>query len=228
MENARLYERAHKEITERVQAEAKIKASLKEKEILLQEIHHRVKNNLQVISSLLNLQSQGIQDEKTLEVFQESQNRIRSMALIHEKLYRSSDLARVDFAEYIRNLASFLIRSYRSRAVRLDLQAADIYLSIDNAVPCGLIVNELISNALKHAFVDGREGEICVIMHQLTDRHVRLVVRDNGVGLPKGVDYMNTGSLGLQLVTMLVEQLDGTIEIRNNVGAEFEILFDGG
>ncbi|MFN2108821.1 MAG: histidine kinase N-terminal 7TM domain-containing protein [Anaerolineae bacterium] len=228
VENARLYERAHREITERAQAEAKIKASLKEKEILLQEIHHRVKNNLQVISSLLNLQSQGIQDEKTLEVFQESQNRIRSMALIHEKLYRSSDLARVDFAEYIRNLASFLIRSYKSRAVRLDLQAADIYLSIDDAVPCGLIVNELISNALKHAFVDGREGEICVMMQQLADRQVRLVVRDNGVGLPKDVDYMNTGSLGLQLVTMLVEQLDGTIEIGNNVGAEFEILFGGG
>jgi len=228
VENARLYERAHREISERAQAEAKIKASLKEKEILLQEIHHRVKNNLQVISSLLNLQSQGIQDEKTLEVFQESQNRIRSMALIHEKLYRSSDLARVDFAEYIRNLASFLIRSYKSRAVRLDLQAADIYLSIDDAVPCGLIVNELISNALKHAFVDGREGEICVMMQQLADRQVRLVVRDNGVGLPKDVDYMNTGSLGLQLVTMLVEQLDGTIEIRNNVGAEFEILFGGG
>ena len=108
------------------------------------------------------------------------------------------------------------------------MQAADIYLSIDDAVPCGLIVNELISNALKHAFVDGREGEICVMMQQLADRQVRLVVRDNGVGLPKDVDYMNTGSLGLQLVTMLVEQLDGTIEIRNNVGAEFEILFGGG
>jgi PAS domain S-box-containing protein len=228
VDNARLYERAHREIAERVHAEAKIKASLKEKEILLQEIHHRVKNNLQVISSLLNLQSQGIQDKKTLEVFQESQNRIRSMALIHEKLYRSSDLARVDFAEYIRNLASFLIRSYRSRAVRLDLQAADIYLSIDNAVPCGLIVNELISNALKHAFVDGREGEICVLMQQLADQRVKLVVRDNGVGLPKDVDYMNTGSLGLQLVTMLVQQLDGTIEIRNNVGAEFVIMFAGG
>lgn len=228
VENARLYERAHREIAERAQAEAKIKASLKEKEILLQEIHHRVKNNLQVISSLLNLQSQGIQDEKTLEVFQESQNRIRSMALIHEKLYRSSDLARVDFAEYIRNLASFLIRSYRSRAVQLDLQAADIYLPIDNAVPCGLIVNELISNALKHAFVDGREGEICVMMQQLADQQVRLVVRDNGVGLPKDVDYMNTGSLGLQLVTMLVQQLDGTLEIRNNTGAEFEITFGVG
>lgn len=228
VENARLYERAHREIIERAQAEAKVKASLKEKEILLQEIHHRVKNNLQVISSLLNLQSQGIHDKKTLEVFQESQNRIRSMALIHERLYRSSDLARVDFAEYIRNLASFLIRSYRSRAVRLDVQASDIYLSIDNAVPCGLIVNELISNALKHAFVDGREGEICVMMQQLADQQVKLIVRDNGVGLPKDVDYMNTGSLGLQLVTMLVQQLDGTIEIRNNAGAEFAIVFSGG
>lgn len=227
VENARLYERAHREIVERAHAEAKIKASLKEKEILLQEIHHRVKNNLQVISSLLNLQSQGIQDKKILEVFQESQNRIRSMALIHEKLYRSSDLARVDFAEYIRNLASFLIRSYRSRAVQLDLQASDIYLSIDNAVPCGLIVNELISNALKHAFVDGREGEICVAMQQLADQRVKLIVRDNGVGLPKDVDYMNTGSLGLQLVTMLVQQLEGILEIRNNAGAEFEIRFSG-
>ncbi|HOU14281.1 MAG TPA: histidine kinase dimerization/phosphoacceptor domain -containing protein [Anaerolineae bacterium] len=228
VENARLYERAHREIAERAQAEAKVKASLKEKEILLQEIHHRVKNNLQVISSLLNLQSQGIQDKKTLEVFQESQNRIRSMALIHERLYRSSDLARVDFAEYIRNLASFLIRSYRSRTVQLDLRASDIYLSIDNAVPCGLIINELISNALKHAFIDGREGEICITMQQLADQQVKLVVRDNGVGLPKDVDYMNTGSLGLQLVTMLVQQLDGTLEIRNNAGAEFEITFPGG
>jgi len=228
VENARLYERAHQEIVERAHAEATIKASLKEKEILLQEIHHRVKNNLQVISSLLNLQSQGIQDEKTLEVFQESQNRIRSMALIHEKLYRSSDLARVDFAEYIRNLSSFLIRSYRSRTVQLDLQASDIYLSIDNAVPCGLIINELISNALKHAFVDGREGEIGVMMQQLVDQRIRLIVRDNGVGLPTDVDYMNTGSLGLQLVTMLVQQLDGTVEMRNNNGAEFEITFAGG
>ncbi|MBN2389664.1 MAG: PAS domain S-box protein [Anaerolineae bacterium] len=228
VENARLYERAHEEIAERAQVEAKIKASLKEKEILLQEIHHRVKNNLQVISSLLNLQSQGIQDEKILEIFQESQDRIRSMALIHERLYRSSDLARVDFAEYIRNLASSLVHSYRSRAVRLDLQATDIYLSIDDAVPCGLIVNELISNALKHAFVDGREGEICVMMQQLADQQVKLVVRDNGVGLPSDVDYMNTGSLGLQLVTMLVQQLGGTIEIRNNAGAEFEIMFGGG
>lgn len=227
VENARLYERAQREITERVRAEAKIKASLKEKEILLQEIHHRVKNNLQVISSLLNLQSQGIQDTKTLEIFQESQNRIRSMALIHEKLYRSQDLARVDFAEYIRNLASFLIRSYRSRAVRLDLRAGDVFLSIDNAVPCGLIVNELISNALKHAFVDGREGEIRVILRQANDHQVQLIVGDNGVGLPTDVDYMNTGSLGLQLVDMLVQQLDGTLEIRNNVGAEFEITFAG-
>lgn len=227
VENARLYARAQQEIEERARVEAKIKSSLKEKEILLQEIHHRVKNNLQVISSLLNLQSQGIQDTATLEIFRESQHRIRSMALIHEKLYRSQDLARVDFAEYIRNLASFLIRSYRSRAVRLNLEAGDVFLAIDNAVPCGLIVNELISNSLKHAFADGREGEIYVKLMQAADHTVRLVVGDNGVGFPEDMDFETTGSLGLQLVTMLVEQLDGTLDIRNNIGAEFEISFPG-
>jgi two-component sensor histidine kinase len=159
VENARLYQRAQQEIAERMRAEEQIKASLKEKELLLKEIHHRVKNNLQVISSLLNLQSKDIQDPSTLEMFRESQNRVRSMALIHEKLYRSDDLSRIDFGEYVRNLAAFLVRSYRANTgpIALTVNAHDTYLGIDNAVPCGLIINELVSNALKHAFSPSKD-----------------------------------------------------------------------
>lgn len=252
IENARLYEQAQQEITERLRAEELIKASLKEKELLLQEIHHRVKNNLQVISSLLNLQSKGIEDRSALELFKESQNRVRSMALIHEKLYRSRDLARIDFAEYVRNLASFLIRSYRSDSgpVRLEVNARDVFLGIDSAVPCGLIINELISNALKHAFppdrgsspardtstsgtdrlvggdgLNGKESEIRVELYADHDRHLTLVVGDNGVGFPEDLDFRNTESLGMQLVNTLVSQLGGKVELSNNGGTEFKITF---
>jgi two-component sensor histidine kinase len=228
MENARLYRRAQQEIAERMRAEEQIKASLKEKEVLLKEIHHRVKNNLQIVSSLLHLQSQYIKDQPALDVLVESQNRIRSMALIHERLYRSQDLASIDFAVYIQDLTTHLIRSYRARPAPIDLKidAQDVYLAVDTAIPCGLITNELISNALKHAFPDGKAGEIRIKMELEGDRQFTLIVGDNGVGFPPDVDFENTESLGMQLVNTLVNQLDGTIELHSDdEGAEFRITF---
>jgi PAS domain S-box-containing protein len=227
IENARLYERAQQEIAERMSVEEQIKASLEEKVILLKEIHHRVKNNLQVISSLLNLQARTVEDPETLEVLRDSRNRVRSMALIHEKIYRSHDLAKVDFADYIQNLASFLIRSYRSQSasVALTVDADGVFLAIDIAVPCGLIINELISNALKHAFADGRTGEIQVTLRPNGNQHMTLTVSDNGVGFPAELDFRETDSLGLQLVNTLVRQIDGTIELHRDGGTRFEIAF---
>jgi PAS domain S-box-containing protein len=227
IENARLYERAQHEIGERMLAEERIQASLEEKVVLLQEIHHRVKNNLQVISSLLNLQARGIDDDRTLEVLQESQNRVRSMALIHEKLYRTEDLSRIDLGEYVESLTAYLARSYAKRAGSADIRvdAERVLLEIDAAVPCGLIVNELVSNALKHAFSDGRRGQIEVGIHADGDRLVHLSVGDNGVGFPSEVDFRHSTSLGLQLVNTLVAQLEGTIELDTTQGTAFAITF---
>lgn len=151
-----------KDITERKQTESQLKASLKEKEVLLKEIHHRVKNNLQIISSLLNLQSEYIQDKQDLDIFKVSQNRIESMALIHEKLYQSKDLARIDFGEYIRDLVCTLFCSYEvnSSAIDMKINIDQIFLGIDVAIPCGLMINEVVLNYLKHAFPKGRTGEI--------------------------------------------------------------------
>ncbi len=229
VENARLYNQAQQEIIARQQAERRIKASLKEKEVLLREIHHRVKNNLQVISSLLNLQARQIEDGQMLEVLAESQNRVRSMALVHEKLYQSPDLAGVDFAAYVRSLTHHLFRTYTAgaKAVKLKMDIQDVALNIDAATPCGLILNELISNALKHAFPfpsTERENEIAVGLRAKQGRFI-LVVRDNGIGFPTGLDPHNTESLGLQLVTTLVEQLDGSLEVTNGSGTEFQITF---
>ncbi len=237
IENARLYARARREIAERERAEEQIRASLKEKEVLLQEIHHRVKNNLQVVSSLLNLQSRHIEDEAALEMFQESQNRIQSMALIHEKLYRSDDLARIDLAEYIRSLATDLVQSYRANSgpVTLRINASDVFLSIDAAVPCGLIVNELVSNALKHAFPtradtsasdwNGKEDEICIDLRSDDENQVTLTIKDNGVGFPRELDFQTLDSLGLRLINTLVDQLEGRLELNNSDGSEIKIVF---
>lgn len=228
IENARLYEQAQDEIVKRVQIEEEIRKTLKEKEMLLKEIHHRVKNNLQVISSLLRLQARNTQDRKTQEMFRESQNRIQSMALIHEKLHRSRDLNKIDFAEYIRDLAKDLIHLFRAHSglVDLEVDAADgVSLGIDAAIPCGLIVNELISNSLKHAFLDGRDGKIRVEIHSHPDREMTMIVSDNGVGFPKDLDFRNTETLGLQLVNSLTAQLGGKIELHVNGGTEFKITF---
>jgi len=209
--------------TERRIAEERIRASLKEKEVLLKEVHHRVKNNLQIISSLLNLQSKYIKDDQALEMFKESRNRIRSMTLIHEKLYRSKDLANIDVAEYIQNLSSNLFRSYSAGRISLRTQVDDILLGVDTAIPCGLIINELVSNSLKHAFPD-KQGEILVDLHRDNGKFT-LRVRDNGVGFPEHVDFRNTDSLGLQLVCTLTDQLDGEIELDRAGGTEFRITF---
>ncbi len=213
-------------ITDRKRAEEQIRESLKEKEVLLKEIHHRVKNNLQVISSLLYLQSKKINDEGSFQIFKESQNRIKSMALIHEKLYRSEDLAKIDFAEYIRNLTNSLFRSYEvsSSKVELKIKVDETSMGIDTAIPCGLIINELVSNSLKYAFPDGREGEINIGFHS-DDGKFNLVVGDNGVGFPEELDFRNTQSLGLQLVNTLTGQLDGEIYLDKNGGTEFRITF---
>ncbi|MCQ3980717.1 MAG: histidine kinase, partial [Anaerolineae bacterium] len=214
------------DITARKRAEEQLKTSLHEKEILLKEIHHRVKNNMQVISSLLNLQSNYVSDTQALEIFQESQNRVRSMALIHEKLYRSKNLAEIDLGEYVNDLVIYLFRSYKAygKGITLKIQADDVHLGIDAAVPCGLIINELISNALKHAFPNNYHGEILVEL-QKNQQQISLCVSDDGIGFPADLDFQNTNSLGLQLVNTLVGQLDGTIELQNGSGTTFKINF---
>ena len=216
-----------KEVEERKKAQERINESLQEKVVLLREIHHRVKNNLQVISSLLNLQSGYIEDQKSLEIFRESQNRVRSMALIHEKLYQSKDLNRVEFSEYIQSLSKDLFRSYNLDASKIKLVSdlEGVKLEIDIAILCGLIVNELITNCFKHAFPEGRKGEVIISMKELKQRNFTLVVKDNGIGFPINIDYKNTESLGLQLVNTLTDQLGGTLSLLRNGYTEFRIEF---
>ncbi|MFC1783615.1 histidine kinase dimerization/phosphoacceptor domain -containing protein, partial [Planctomycetota bacterium] len=215
------------EIAEHKRAEERIQASLKEKEVLIKEIHHRVKNNMQVISSILNLQSKQIQDEQTLKMFKNGQSRIRSMALVHEKLYEAEDLARIDFAEYIRSMVNDLYRLHGTReAIGLNIDIKDIFLDITTAIPCGLIINELVSNALKYAFRGDREGEIRIGLYSDKDGEFSLVVKDNGIGFPKDLDFRKTETLGMQLVILLVEQLEGAIELERKEGTAFTISFE--
>jgi len=204
-----------------------VRSSLGEKEILLKEVHHRVKNNLQVISGLLNLQAHHITDELSRGIYKESQNRVISMALIHEELYQARDLARVDFGAYIENLVENLFGSYSvdKDRVTLDLDIDHTEMVVDTAIPCGLIVNELISNCLKHAFPDGMNGRVRVAFHELDDKEYELVISDDGVGLPLEMDITRTDSLGMQLVFLIVEQLKGKIEVSREGGTGFHILF---
>ena len=215
------------DITEKKFNEKGIVDSLKEKEVLLKEIHHRVKNNLQVISSILNLQSSFIQDEKMLDVLQESRNRIRSMAIIHEDLYRTTNFASIDFANYILNLATNLVSLYRlseeNVELRYDLESIDLVL--DQAVPCGLLVNEIIANAVKYAFPDNGKGEIFIQLKEING-WVELLVKDNGIGLPQDFEIETSDTLGLQLVLTLVDQLDGEIAYSGKNGTEFLIKFE--
>jgi PAS domain S-box-containing protein len=215
------------DITARKQAEEAIKSSLREKDVMLKEIHHRVKNNLQIISSLLDLQSGTVNDPRVLQSFQESQHRIRSMALIHEKLYQSADLAEVDFADYVRSLIAYLMRAYRisDATVSLKLDAEPVRLRIDTAIPCGLILNELVSNSLKHAFPNGRRGTITVVVRPEADGRASLRVSDNGVGLPPRADWWAGPSLGLRLVHTLTQQLRGTMDVETAPGASFHLNF---
>ena len=208
------------------QSEERVKTSLHEKEVLLKEIHHRVKNNMQVITSLLSLQSKTIGDSKALAVFEDSQNRVKSMALIHETLYQSKDLSRINFAEYLQKLVAHVSRSYRIRphAVKINLHVNDVALPIDTAVPCGLIINELAANALKYAFPADTKGEINITFAHADDQYT-LCVSDTGVGLPPDFDPEQGKSLGMKLVRMLTSQLSGEMECRNGVGTTFKITF---
>lgn len=215
------------DITERKRSEEQITTSLQEKEVLLKEIHHRVKNNLQIVSSLLYLQGEYIEDESVRQTFMESTNRIKSMALIHERLYQTQSLAKIDFTEYVEGLINHLFRSYgaNARHISVQNQITGISLSLGIAIPCGLIINELVSNAIKHAFPGGKSGQLYINLQATQDHHLTLTVKDDGVGLPADVNYQQAKSLGLILVNTLVKQLKGTIELNQQDGTEFKITF---
>ncbi|MBV8882530.1 MAG: response regulator [Chroococcidiopsidaceae cyanobacterium CP_BM_RX_35] len=220
--------REAEERRERKRTEERVRASLKEKEILLKEIHHRVKNNLQILSSLLNLQSESIKDKRYLEIFKVSQSRIESMALLHEKLYHSEDLAKIEFAEYIHDLVQSLFYSYEVSSERIEIKmdiGENIFLGLDIVLPCGLLLNELVLNCLKHAFPADSSGEIQISFQPIATNKFVLIVRDNGIGFPLNFDFKNTKSLGLQLVNGLTSQLGGTIDLDISAGVEFKIIF---
>lgn len=215
-----------KEILDRKVAEEKVMHSLKEKEILLKEVHHRVKNNLQVISSILNLQSSYVGDNNIKNLLRESQNRIKSMAFIHESLYQTKDFSGIKFSDYIVNLSNNLVHTYISggKKIELDLKIEDVFLNLDSAIPCGLILNELVSNALKYAYPKNTKGRLFIGLSQESDM-TEIIVKDDGIGLPADVDFRNTQTLGLQLVNTLVDQLNGKIELDNTSGAHYRIVF---
>lgn len=214
-------------VTERREAEKKIEESLREKELLLKEIHHRIKNNLAVIHSLLKLQSGYIKEERYKDVLNDSMARIRTMGLIHERLYRSEDLSKIVFSDYLEDMIDDIYTSYElsSRKVLLKKDIERITLGLESAVPCGLIVNELLSNCMKHAFPEGRKGIINVILRVNEKNYIELIVRDNGVGIAKDLDLSNMDSLGLALVNSLVEQIEGELELKRENGTEFKISF---
>jgi two-component sensor histidine kinase len=226
LENARLVE-------DMKEADEQMKKSLREKEVLLKEIHHRVKNNLQIVYSLINLQLPFVKDELAIDLFKESQNRVYSMALIHEKLYQSESLTRIDLGEYIQNLAANLLVSYgvSDKTPSLRISTDDIAFDIDTVIPCALIINELVSNSLKHAFPSSwkccnHPSEIGISLSHAGERQFILTVSDNGIGLPQGFDIQKCESLGLQLVSVLVRQLRGDIRLNARDGTEFVISFE--
>lgn len=215
------------DITERKKAEERLKASLEEKEVMLREIHHRVKNNMQIIISLLRLQSRQLKNEGRKEIFKASLDRITSMSLIHENLYKSKDLARIDFSSYIRRLTTHVFSIYAPATARISLaiEMGKIFLDINKAIPCGLIINELVTNSIKHAFPGEREGEIIIKMNTDKKGIFKLTVSDNGIGFPAQLDFHEASTLGLQLVRDLVHQIDGKIRIDRSGGTKFEIKF---
>ena len=221
-----LYASAH-DITERKRAEQAIRDSLAEKEILLKEIHHRVKNNMQVISSILNLQAGYVEDARARALFADCQGRVQSMAMIHEKLYRSANLATLDFGQHVRELAQGMVSSFGEVAerVRLHIEAEAVALDIDSAIPAGLILNELVTNALKYAFPDGRAGTLRIALRGDGPEQILLSVADDGIGLPEGLEVGRSRSLGLKMIHSLTRQIGGQVEVRRGIGVEFRIHF---
>ena len=220
-----LFERqtAEKEL---LASDRRLRRSLAEKESLLKEIHHRVKNNLQIVSSLLYLQEENMQDARGVEILRECQQRVKSMALIHEQLYGTSDLAKIDFGRYLDALGASLFDAYgvdRDR-IRLLVHAEAIALGVDTAVPCGLIVNELVSNALKHAFPENRRGVVDIVLRTLPGERMQIQVTDDGIGLSRKPDEAARQSLGLRLIDTLVRQLDGSLSIETNPGTRFTLV----
>ncbi|MBT4641068.1 MAG: transporter substrate-binding domain-containing protein [Deltaproteobacteria bacterium] len=217
-----------KTITERKQAEEKIKSSLKEKQTLIDEIHHRVKNNMNVVSSLLKLQANNIKDDKTKDILKESQNRIYAMSAIHETIHGSENLSEISLKTYLYKITNSIFQSsaVNSKKVKLKNDITEMPISINQASPLGLVTNELISNSLKYAFPDEKEGEISVSVKKL-DKELELTIEDDGIGLPEEFDLKNSKTLGLKLVRTLVEnQLDGSIEMESNDGTKFTIKFN--
>ena len=214
------------DITEQKRAENEIISSLNEKNILLQEVHHRVKNNMQIISSLLNLQTQYVEDDEAIDVLKESQNRVKSMAMIHEKLYQSEDLTNINFVNYIQSLVSNLFYSYNiDNRINPVLKIENLSLNIETAVPCGLIISELVSNSLKYAFPNEINGEIFISL-KFVDGKYEMIIRDNGIGMSEDIDFNNLETLGLLLVNSLIEQLDGEMVLNRKQGTEYWIRFE--
>lgn len=224
----------NRDITERKEAEEelkdyseKLRVSLDEKDVLLKEVHHRVKNNMQIISSLLNLQKGYIKDNEAVEIFTDSQNRIKSMALVHESLYKSPGLSNINMRDYVNELTTGLIKTYRTGTEIIDLKTnvEDVFIGVDTAVPCGLILNELVTNSLKHAFPGEEGGEIWIRLRQTSQGQIELAVGDNGVGIPEEIDVYNTETLGLDLIKSLTKQLKGEIDLKREDGTEFVVIF---
>jgi PAS domain S-box-containing protein len=218
------------DLSERKQSEKRIQDALAQKELLLREVHHRVKNNLQVIHSLLDLQALKCADSELVGMLRDSQNRVRSMSLIHQTLYQSQNFAQVDFQRFLGELLPRLTEAYGSMSsqVLIDIQANDVKLPINEAIPCGLIVNELVSNALKHGFRQRQQGRIQVNISQLEGQQVQLSISDDGQGIPDDMDLTRTGSLGLQLVNLLTRQLHGQLDIHRANPTRFSLRFQVG
>ena len=211
----------------RREAEEYLKKSLEEKDILLREVHHRVKNNMQIISSILRMQSRNIDDPKLKDILQESQNRIHTMALIHENLYNHESLANIKFSTYIKSLSGNIARTYASQHanIKFEYKMDDAYLPIDTAIPCGLIINELISNSFKYAFNGNPTGMINIYFKEMTENAYQLIVSDNGIGIPANIDITKTKSLGMKILHKLVLQIDGTLQSDFSNGTKFTITF---
>jgi len=212
------------DITERKQTEKQLQKSLKEKEILIKEIYHRVKNNLAVVSGLLNMQSTYIKDKEAIAAFQETRDRIYSISAVHSQLYNSEDYSTIDYTQYIKNLVNNIFYSSQiSGPVKLHLELDDVILPIDKAIPCGLLLNEIVTNALKHAFPENRKGNLRIIMSSLEDNNCEIIVKDDGIGIPDNLNLEKSKTYGLKLINLLTKQIDRTLEIISEKGTEFRI-----